>query len=112
MFNYELPRRGKTFVTKKSPEKSSRLFPVNPKSSFWEILTPSAIGDTRARILQRNVDDAAQKADDFVLATGETFSVIEFVEKTFEPPGIEIGWRGEGIQKSGLIVLINEDALR
>ncbi len=53
-----------------------------------------------------------EKADDFVFATGETHSVREFVEKTFEHLGIEIGWRGTGENESGVIISINKDILR
>jgi GDPmannose 4,6-dehydratase len=39
--------------------------------------------------------------DDFVIATGETHSVREFVEKAFEEIGIEIAWEGAGINEVG-----------
>jgi GDPmannose 4,6-dehydratase len=52
-----------------------------------------------------------EKPDDFVFATGETHSVREFIEKTFEHLGIEIGWQGEGEKESGVIVSINKDIL-
>jgi GDPmannose 4,6-dehydratase len=48
------------------------------------------------RILQQ------PEADDFVLATGETHSVREFVEKAFEAVGRKIEWRGVGVDEQGL----------
>ena len=39
--------------------------------------------------------------DDFVIATGETHTVREFVEKAFEAVGTEIGWHGEGVGEIG-----------
>jgi GDPmannose 4,6-dehydratase len=41
------------------------------------------------------------KPDDYVLATGETHSVREFVEKAFKHVGIEIGWKGKGVEEVG-----------
>lgn len=42
-----------------------------------------------------------EKADDFVVATGETHSVREFVEKAFACVGTEVKWRGEGVAEEG-----------
>src|ERR1700687_823242 len=39
--------------------------------------------------------------DDYVLATGETHTVREFVERAFAEVGIEVGWRGTGIAEQG-----------
>lgn len=43
-----------------------------------------------------------EKPSDFVIATGETHSVREFVELSFKEVGIEIEWRGEGVNEVGL----------
>ena len=48
-------------------------------------------------ILQQN------KPDDFVIATGETHSVREFVELAYKELGIDIEWQGSGINERGLI---------
>jgi len=53
------------------------------------------------RILQQD------KAEDFVLATGETHTVKEFVELTFKEIGIEIEWKGKGVEEKGVISGIN-----
>jgi GDPmannose 4,6-dehydratase len=42
-----------------------------------------------------------QTPDDFVLATGETHSVREFIEKSFGLKGIELSWKGEGVNEIG-----------
>jgi GDPmannose 4,6-dehydratase len=41
------------------------------------------------------------KPDDFVLSTGEQYSVREFVERTFKLKGINIKWRGTGVNEEG-----------
>jgi GDPmannose 4,6-dehydratase len=42
-----------------------------------------------------------KKADDYVLATGETHTVREFIEKAFETVGIDIVWKGKGVDEKG-----------
>lgn len=43
-----------------------------------------------------------EKPDDFVLATGETHSVREFVERAFDAVGRSIEWRGSGVDETGI----------
>jgi len=113
MFNHESPRRGNTFVTKKITReiaaivtgKSEKLVLGNLNAKRDWGYAPEYC-DGMWMMMQH------EEADDFVLATGETFSVRDFVEKTFKHLGIEIGWRGEGAQESGVIVSINEDVLK
>ena len=45
----------------------------------------------------------ADKPDDYVLATGETHSVREFVEESFEVLGEEIEWEGKGVKEKGIL---------
>ena len=113
MFNHESPRRGKTFVTKKITREIAAI--VLGKSETLVLGNLEAKRDWGYapeycegmwRIMQQ------EQADDFVLATGETHSVREFVEKTFNYLGIEIGWRGAGETESGVITAINTDILQ
>lgn len=112
MFNHESPRRGKTFVTKKITREIASI--VSGKSEALILGNLDAKRDWGYApeycegmwtIMQHEM------ADDFVLATGETHSVREFVEKTFACLGIEIGWRGTGENESGVITSINGDIL-
>ena len=50
-----------------------------------------------------------EKADDFVLATGENHTVREFTELTFRELGIEIEWKGNGENEKGHIKSVNWD---
>ena len=43
-----------------------------------------------------------EKPEDFVIASGDTHSVREFVEKAFRRVGIKINWKGEGIDEKGI----------
>ncbi len=113
MFNHESPRRGKTFVTKKITRaiaaivlgKDDELFLGNLEAKRdWGFAPEYCEG--MWMIMQH------EKADDFVLATGETHSVREFIEETFKYLGIEIGWRGAGENEIGVITSIDKDILR
>lgn len=112
LFNHESPRRGKTFVTKKITREAARI--VLGESSKLVLGNLEAKRDWGYapeycegmwQILQHEI------ADDFVLATGETHSVREFVEKTFRQLGIEIDWQGGGVSEKGVVKSINTDLL-
>ena len=49
-----------------------------------------------------NIDPHQDKADDFVLATGETHAVREFIEIAFQAVGINMEWEGEGVEEVGM----------
>ena len=96
LFNHESPRRGRTFVTRKITAGVAHIKEGKQKSLFLGNLDAKRDwGHARDyvegmwRMLQ------AEEADDYVLATGETHTVREFVEKSFRIVDIEIVWRGE-----------------
>lgn len=113
MFNHESPRRGKTFVTKKiTGEIASIISGRSEKLVLGNLEAKRDWGyapeycEGMWTMLQH------AKPDDFVLATGETHSVREFVEKAFAYLGIEIGWHGENENERGVIVSIDKSVLR
>jgi len=95
LFNHESPRRGQTFVTRKittavanikvGKEKCIHLGNIDAKRD-WGHARDYVEG--MWRMVQQDV------CDDYVLATGETHTVREFVEKAFRVIGIEIEWKG------------------
>lgn len=113
LFNHESPRRGKTFVTKKITRETARI----------------ALGESD-RLLLGNLDAKRDwgyapeycegmwrilqhaEPDDFVMATGETHSVREFVERSFDAVGVGIEWIGDGIEEKGVASNIDTDKLR
>lgn len=104
LFNHESPRRGETFVTRKITRAAARI-----AAGLQEDLSLGNLSAKRDwgfapeycegmwRILQHS------EADDFVLATGETRTVREFVIHSFSHLGIELEWRGEGVNEKGII---------
>lgn len=104
LFNHESPRRGETFVTRKITRAASRIAAglqdklimgnLNAKRD-WGFAPEYCEG--MWRILNH------KQADDFVLATGETHTVREFTELTFQQLGIELEWRGEQENEKGIV---------
>ncbi len=103
LFNHESPRRGETFVTRK----------ISIAAANWNagVRKPLLLGNLNAkrdwgyapeyvegmwRILQQ------PKPDDFVLATGETHTVREFVERAFQVVNVHLVWEGKGLSEKGI----------
>ena len=103
LFNHESPRRGETFVTRKitrglariklGKEETIHLGNLDAKRD-WGFAGDYVEG--MWRILQ------AEKADDFVLATGETHSVREFAEEAGRALGFDIVWQGKDLDEVGI----------
>lgn len=102
LFNHEGPTRGETFVTRKitravaaiAAGKQERLYLGNLNARRdWGHARDYVEG--MWRILQQ------RKPDDYVLATGETHSVREFVQRAFAFAGRKIAWKGKGLAETG-----------
>lgn len=104
LFNHESPRRGETFVTRKITRaitnilagKQEKLYLGNLDSKRDWGFAPEYVV-CQWLMLQQD------EADDYVVGTGESHSVREFVELTFKYAGIEIEWRGAGVNEKGVI---------
>ena len=95
LFNHESPRRGRTFVTRKITVAVANIAEGKQKTLYLGNLDAKRDwGHARDyvegmwRMLQQD------EPDDYVLATGETHTVREFVEKAFAVAGITIKWKG------------------
>ncbi|WP_286192222.1 GDP-mannose 4,6-dehydratase [Roseomonas genomospecies 6] len=105
LFNHEGPTRGETFVTRKITRAVAAIQLGLQKALYLGNLDAKRDwGHARDyvegmwRILQQD------KADDYVLATGETHSIREFVELAFGCVGRKIEWRGTGVDEKGVDV--------
>ena len=104
LFNHESPRRGETFVTRKISLAAARI-----KLGLQEKLTVGNMNAKRDwgyapeycegmwRMLQQD------KPEDFLLATGETHSVKEFIDAVFSELGMDLVWKGEKEKEVGLL---------
>ena len=103
LFNHESPIRGETFVTRKITRAVAAIHLGVQKTLFIGNLDAKRDwGHARDyvegmwRIVQQ------QEPDDYILATGETHSVREFVELAFAEVGRKIVWQGKGIDEAGI----------
>ena len=96
LFNHESPRRGRTFVTRKITHTVARIHAGLEKCLYLGNLDSKRDwGHARDYVKGMWMMLQVDEPDDYVLATGETHSVREFVEKTFKAIGITIKWKGE-----------------
>ena len=103
LFNHESPIRGETFVTRKITRGVARI-EVGLEDTVYlgNLEAKRDWGHARDYVEGMHAILQADQADDFVLATGETRSVREFVELAFAEVGRRIQWRGKGIEESGI----------
>lgn len=102
LFNHESPRRGETFVTRKITRGLSRI-----KTGQEKILY---LGNLDARRDWGYAKDYVEAMwmmlqqplpDDYVIATGETHSIREFFEEAGRHLGMDVHWRGQGLDEEG-----------
>ncbi|AIX41013.1 GDP-D-mannose 4,6-dehydratase [Synechococcus phage ACG-2014f] len=103
LFNHESPRRGETFVTRKITRALSRI-----STGLQDVLY---LGNLNSKRDWGHAEDFVEamwlmlqqdKPDDYVIATGEQYSVREFVEASAEYFGMKIEWQGEGLDEVGI----------
>ncbi len=105
LFNHESPLRGEEFVTRKIVKTIAAI-----KKEEQGILLLGNLDAQRDWGHARDYMNAVWKilqhdiADDFVIATGETHSVREFVEQTCKHAGIDLEWKGDHINEQGIDV--------
>jgi GDPmannose 4,6-dehydratase len=110
LFNHESPRRGETFVTRKITRAAAKI-----ALGLQETLY---IGNMDARRDWGHAIDYVEamwlilqqdEPEDFVIATGKTTSVREFVQFAFAETGINVRFEGEGLEEKGVIDTIDEE---
>lgn len=95
LFNHESPRRGRTFVTRKITAAVANIHYGKEKCLYLgNIDAKRDWGHARDYVEGMWMMLQTDKPDDFVLATGETHTVREFVEKSFAVIDIKIKWKG------------------
>ena len=103
LFNHESPIRGETFVTRKITRGVARIeLGLEDAVYLGNLEAKRDWGHARDYVEGMHAILQADKPDDFVLATGETRSVREFVELAFAEVGRNIEWRGKGIDETGI----------
>jgi GDPmannose 4,6-dehydratase len=113
LFNHESPRRGETFVTRKITRGLSRI-----STGQQDILY---LGNLNAKRDWGHAKDFVEamwlmlqqdEPDDYVIATGEQYSVREFVEAAAPYFGMSIAWEGEGLNEVGIDKLTKREVIK
>lgn len=103
LFNHESPMRGETFVTRKITRAVARIaLGLQEKLYLGNLDAKRDWGYAKDYVKAMWLMLQQDQPDDFVIATGETHSVREFVERAFNETGIEIEWEGKGIEEVGI----------
>ena len=103
LFNHESPLRGETFVTRKITRAVSRIsLGLQDKLYLGNLDSKRDWGHAKDYVKGMWLMLQQEKSEDFVLATGETHTVREFVDLSFNEAGIELEWKGSGIDEKGI----------
>lgn len=104
LYNHESPLRGETFVTRKITKAAARIA-VGLQDKLW-------LGNLEAQRDWGHAKDYVEamylilqqpEADDYVIASGESTMVREFVRMSFAGLGIELEFKGEGVNEVGFV---------
>jgi GDPmannose 4,6-dehydratase len=102
LFNHESPRRGETFVTKKITQAVANIKKgKQDKISLGNLDAKRDWGYAKEYVEMMWMMLQQDKPEDFVAATNKTYTVRYFVELAFREIGVEIEWKGEGVDEKG-----------
>lgn len=111
LFNHESPIRGETFVTRKITRAACRTALGLQKTLFMgNIDSKRDWGHAKDYVKAMWLMLQHYKAEDFVIATGVTTTVREFLIKTFARLGIILSFKGEGLNEIGYVSKVENDA--
>ncbi len=102
LFNHEGPRRGETFVSRKITRAVSEIF--RKKRKFFTLGNLNAKrdwGSAKDYVESMWMMLKIKKPSDYVIATGKSHTVKQFVEEAFNFVNIKIKWRGKGLKEVG-----------
>jgi GDPmannose 4,6-dehydratase len=103
LFNHESPLRGETFVTRKITRAVAAIhLGIQERLYLGNLDAKRDWGHARDYVRGMWLMLQQPVADDYVLATGETHSVRAFVEKAFHGIGVNLEWRGGGLDEQGV----------
>ena len=102
LFNHEGPRRGETFVSRKITRAVSEIY--YKKRKFFTLGNLNAKrdwGSAKDYVKSMWLMLKTKKPSDYVIATGKSYTVKNFVEESFKFIGVKIAWRGKGLSEVG-----------
>lgn len=113
LFNHESPLRGETFVTRKITRAAVKIaLGLQSKLYLGNLSAQRDWGHAKDYIEAMWLILQQQKPEDFVIATGITTTVRDFVRLSFAELGIEIEFSGKGEQEKGVIIDCDQERLK
>jgi len=110
LFNHESPRRGETFVTRKITRAVAKIA-LGQKDKFYlgNLNAKRDWGHAKDYVRMMWMILQAKKPEDWVIATGKTTTVRDFVRLAFKEVGIELEFKGKGIDEKAYVVNCSDD---
>jgi GDPmannose 4,6-dehydratase len=103
LFNHESPRRGQTFVTRKITMALAKIkLGLQNKLYLGNLEAKRDWGYAKEYVGAMYLMLQQDKPDDYVIATGETHSVREFVEAACKTLNVQLEWQGKGVKEKGV----------
>ncbi|MFN3738862.1 GDP-mannose 4,6-dehydratase [Hydrogenophaga sp.] len=112
LFNHESPRRGETFVTRKITRGISRIA-LGLQSCLY-LGNLSALrdwGHAKDYVEMQWLMLQQDQPEDFVIATGQQYSVRQFVEMAAQEMGFSLTWVGEGADEAGVVAAVHREGV-
>jgi len=108
LFNHESPIRGETFVTRKITRATSRIaLGLQDKLYLGNLDAKRDWGHAKDYVRMMWMILQAEEPEDWVIATGRTTSVRDFVRMSFAEVGIELEFKGEGVEEKAFVKSCN-----
>ena len=110
LFNHESPIRGETFVTRKITRATSRIaLGLQDKFYLGNLDAQRDWGHAKDYVRMMWMILQADEAEDWVIATGTTTPVREFVRMSFDQVGIELEFKGDGVNEKAFVKACHND---
>ena len=108
LFNHESPLRGETFVTRKITRATARIaLGLQDKFYLGNLDAKRDWGHAKDYVRMMWMILQAEEAEDWVIATGKTTTVRDFVRMSFAEVGIELEFKGEGVDEKAYVTKCN-----
>ncbi len=113
LFNHESPLRGETFVTRKITRAVSRIaLGLQDKFYLGNLNSKRDWGHAKDYVRMMWLILQYEKAEDWVIATGQTTEIRDFVKMAFSFLGIELEFKGEGLDEKAFIKKCNNESYK
>ena len=109
LFNHESPIRGETFVTRKITRAAARIvLGLQNKLFLGNLNSKRDWGHAKDYVEAMYLILQQEKPEDFVIATGQTTEIREFVRMSFAEVGVSLDFKGEGVDEIGFVTAIDD----